>query len=69
MTRVFESKKVCATMFLLFAMSVAASKFAGGSLPSFGSNSVLAPDATIERAGGPFFPPDSDEPDASPNRS
>jgi hypothetical protein len=50
-------------------MSVAASTFAGGSLPSFGSNSVLTPDATMERAGGPFFPPDSDEPDSSPNRS
>ena len=61
MTRVFESKKVCATIFFLFGLSVAATTFVGGSLPSFGSNSVLAPDAQVERAGGPFFPPDSDD--------
>ena len=66
MTRIFESKKVCATMFLLFALAVAVNSFAGGSLPSFGSSPVLAPDAqTVLRAAddSPFFPPDPYEDD------
>jgi hypothetical protein len=58
MTRVFESKKVCATMFLLFALSVAVNSFAGGSLPSFGSNPVLAPDSQHQIADSPFGGPD-----------
>ena len=64
MTRVFESKKVCATMFLLFALSVLANSFAGGSLPNFGTSPLLAPDVMQEqRADGPFFPPDPYERD------
>ena len=65
MTRLFESKKVCATMFLLIALAVMVNSFAGGSLPSFGSNPVLAPEAQLElRADdGPFFPPDPYEDD------
>ena len=59
MTRIFESKKLCATMFILFALSVLANTFAGGSLPSFGTSPILAPDVQQEqRADGPFFPPD-----------
>jgi len=64
MTRVFESKKVCATMFLLFALSVLANSFSGGSLPSFGSSPVLVPDVQQEqRADSPFFPPDTSDDD------
>jgi hypothetical protein len=64
MTRLFESKKVCATMFILFAMSVLANKFAGGPLPSFGTSPILAPDVQQEQlADGPFFPPDPYEDD------
>ena len=60
MTRIFESKKVYATMFLLFALAVAVNSFAGGSLPSFGSSPVLAPDAqqVLRADDSPFFPPD-----------
>jgi hypothetical protein len=54
MTRLFESKKVCATMFLLFALSVMVNSFAGGSLPSFGSSPALAPDAQHQIADSPF---------------
>ena len=65
MTRVFESKKVCATMFFLLAFSVLANSWSGGSLPSFGNSPVLVP--TIQqdqRADSPFFPPDpSDDSD------
>ena len=62
MTRVFASKIVCATMFILFALSVVANSFAGGSLPGFGSSPVLAPDVqhTVV-AGDPFFGPDPDD--------
>jgi hypothetical protein len=65
MTHLFESKKVCATMFLLFALAVLVNSFAGGSLPNFGSNPVLAPEAqSVLRADdGPFFPPDPYEDD------
>jgi len=63
-TRVFESKKVCVTMFLLFALAVLVNTFAGGSLPSFGSSPMLAPDSQVLRADdGPFFPPDPYEDD------
>jgi hypothetical protein len=58
MTRVFESKKVCATMFVLLAMSVAVNGFSGGSMPSFGSSPVLAPDAQHLIADSPFGGPD-----------
>ena len=61
MTRVFASKKVCATMFLLFALSVVANSLTGGSLPSFGTSPVLAPDVPhVLVADDPFFPPDFD---------
>jgi hypothetical protein len=64
MTRLFESKKVCATMFLLFVLAVMVNSFAGGSLPNFGSNPVLAPETQpVLRADGPFFPPDPYEED------
>src|SRR6266581_4210847 len=60
-TRLFESKKVCATLFILLLLSVLVNSFAGGSLPSFGSSPVLAPDAQQElRADGTEFPPDFD---------
>ena len=54
MTRLFESKKVCATMFLLFALSVAVSLLSGGSLPNFGSSPALIPDAEHQIADSPF---------------
>jgi len=54
MTRIFESKKVCATMFLLFVLSVAVNSFAGGSMPSFGSSPALVPDAQQQIADSPF---------------
>jgi hypothetical protein len=54
MTRIFESKKVCATMFLLFALSVMVNSLAGGSLPSFGSSPALVPDAQQQIADSPF---------------
>jgi hypothetical protein len=67
MKRVFESKKVCVTMFFLFTLSVLANSFSGGSLPSFGSSPVLVPEVQQEqRADSPFFPPDpSDNDDAT----
>ena len=69
MTRVFESKKVCATMFLLFALSVLANTFSGGPLPSFGNSPVLVPAVQQEqRADSPFFPPDPSEDSAPPAR-
>ena len=70
MTRILESKKVCATMFFLLALSVLANSFAGGSLPSFGNSPVLVPTIQQEqRADSPFFPPDpSDDADA-PSRA
>jgi hypothetical protein len=59
MTRVFESKGVCATIFILFALSVLTTTFAGGSLPNFGSSPALTPDVQQQpRADGAFFPPD-----------
>ena len=59
MTRLFESKKVCATMVLLFALSVLANSFAGGSLPNFGTSPVLAPDSQHQQiADSPFGGPD-----------
>lgn len=62
MTRIFESKKLCATMMLLFAISVAANRFAGGPMPSFGSEPALVPDTQFEQlADDIFFPPDPDE--------
>ena len=70
MTRVFESKKVCATMFLLFALSVAANSFSGGSLPSFGNSPVLVPEVQQEqRADSPFFPPDPSDDSDVPSRA
>jgi len=58
MTRLFESKKVWATAFILFALSVLANAFASGSLPSFGMSGILALEIQHEqRADGPFFPP------------
>ena len=65
MTRIFESKKVYATMFLLFALSVLVNSVAGGSLPSFGSSPVLAPDVqqVLRADDGPLFPPDPYEDD------
>ena len=71
MTRLFESKKVCATMFIVFAISVLANTFAGGSLPSFGTSPILAPEVQYEqRADGPFFPPDtSDDTDSTTTSS
>ena len=66
MTRVFESKRVCATMFILFTLAVLVNSFAGGPLPSFGSNPVLAPEVqSVLRAAddSPFFPPDPYEDD------
>lgn len=60
MTRVFESKKVCATMFFLFALSVAVNSFAGGDLPSFGNSPVLAPAGQHQLADSPFGGPDGD---------
>lgn len=69
MTRIFESKKVCATMFILFALSVLANTFAGGSLPSFGTSPILAPEIQHEqRADGPFFPPDPYDDDTTSSR-
>ena len=70
MTRLFESKKVCGTMFLLFVASVLANSFAGGSLPSFGNSPVLAPDVQQEqRADSPFSWPDPYGDDSAPQRS
>ena len=57
MTRLFESKKVCATMFILFALSVMLNSLAGGSLPSFGgspTSPALVPDAQHQIADSPF---------------
>jgi hypothetical protein len=69
MTRVFESKKVCATMFFLLALSVLANSFSGGSLPSFGNSPVLVPEVQQEqRADSPFFPPDPSD-DSAPSRA
>lgn len=60
MTSIFESKKVCATMFILLALSLTANKFAGGSLPSFGASPIVGPEIQQKQqlADGPFFPPD-----------
>jgi hypothetical protein len=59
MTRLLESKKVCATMFLLFALSVLANTFAGGSQPSFGASPLLVPGVQLEQlADSPFPWPD-----------
>jgi hypothetical protein len=69
MTRLFESKKVCATMFFLLALSVLANSFSGGSLPSFGTSPLLVPEVQQEqRADSPFIPPDPSEDDV-PQRS
>jgi hypothetical protein len=62
MKRVFESKKLCVTMFFLMVLSVLANSFAGGSLPTFGNSPVLVPSVQQEqRADGPFFPPPGDD--------
>ena len=69
MTRLFGNKKVCATMFVLFALAVLVNSFAGGSLPSFGSNSVLAPEVQsvlMAADDSPFFPPDPYESERPP---
>jgi hypothetical protein len=60
MKRVLESKKVCATMFLLFAFSVLANSVSGGSLPSFGTSPVLVEgvDQSQQLADSPFGGPD-----------
>ncbi len=60
MTRVFESKKVCATMFFLLALSVAVNSFAGGSLPTFGNSPVIAPEGLNQLADSPFGGPIED---------
>ncbi len=59
MTRLIESKKVCVTIFVLFALAVVTNTLAGGSLPRFGSAPVLVPAVQQElRADdSPFFPP------------
>jgi hypothetical protein len=63
MTRLFESKRVCATIFILFALAVMANSFAGGPLPSFGGDAILAPDVpNVLVADDPFFPPDPWDP-------
>ena len=62
MSRVFESKMVCATMFVLFAMSVAVNSLAGGSF-NFGSSPMLAPATHIQLADSPFGGPDPFERD------
>jgi len=70
MTRILESKKVCATMFFLLALSVLANSFAGGSLPSFGNSPVLVPTIQQEqRADSPFFPPDPSDDSTAPSRA
>ena len=51
-------------MFLLFALAVLLNSIAGGSLPSFGTSPVLAPEVQQLRAqDSPFFPPDPFEDD------
>ena len=62
MTRLFENKKICATMFILFGLSVLVNSIAGGTLPTFGSDPVLMPDAQhVLVADDPFFGPDVDD--------
>ena len=58
--RLLESKKVCATMFLLFAFSVLVNSVSGGSLPSFGTSPVLVQgvDQSQMLADSPFGGPD-----------
>jgi hypothetical protein len=60
MMRALESKKVCATMFLLFAFSILANSISGGSLPSFGTSPVLVQgvDQPQLLADSPFGGPD-----------
>ena len=62
MTRLIESKKVCITMFLLFALAILVNTLVGGTLPTFGSSPVLAPAVQFELQAedSPFFPPDID---------
>ena len=62
MTRLIESKKVCVAMFLLFVLAILVNTLAGGTLPTFGSSPMMAPDAQHElRADdSPFFPPNDD---------
>lgn len=69
MKRVFESKCVCAIMFVLFGLSVLATTVAGGSLPNFGSSPILVPDVQ-QQADGAIWPPDpyGDDDDSSCQR-
>jgi hypothetical protein len=57
MTRIFESKAIYATLFLLFALALVVNTLAGGSLPTFGSDPFSAPQIQ-QRADGPVIPPD-----------
>src|SRR4051812_22165180 len=60
MTSLIESKKICVTMFLLFALAILVNTLAGGTLPAFGSSPVLTPDVQqeLQAEDSPFFPPD-----------
>ena len=62
MTRLIESKKICVTMFLLFASAVLVNSLAGGSLPTFGGSPALVPavQQELQADDSPFFPPDID---------
>src|SRR5262249_15946992 len=55
MTRLFAGKIFCATMFVLFGLSLAANT---GSAPSFGKNPALVPDKTQQIADSPWGGPD-----------
>ena len=67
MTRLFENKKVCATLFILFVLSVLVNTVAGGPLPSFGSSPVLGPEIQQQlRADSPIDLPDPFEDTRTP---
>ena len=57
MIRMFESKAIYATLFLLFALALVANTLAGGSLPNFGGDPFV-PQQIEQRADGPVIPPD-----------
>jgi len=56
--RIFGSKSLCATMFVLFALSMAVNNFSGGSLPNFGGSPALVPDTHQLIADSPWGGPD-----------
>jgi len=67
MTRLFENKKVCATLFVLLVLSVLVNTVAGGSLPSFGSSPVWGLEVQQElRADSPIDLPDPYEDTRTP---